>query len=46
MIAGNDPRLSTVVLVMPFTSGAADAAAFPKEALEAAWVDREATAKA
>ena len=45
MIAGNDPRLSAVVLVMPFTSGAADAAAFPKDILDEAWKDRAATAK-
>ena len=45
MIAGNDPRLSAVVLVMPFTSGAADAAAFPKGILEQAWADRETTAR-
>ena len=46
MIAANDPRLSAVVLVMPFTSGARDAKAFPKGILESAWADREATAKA
>ena len=46
MIAANDPRLSAVILVMPFTSGAADAAAFPRGTLEKAWKDRAATAKA
>jgi alpha-beta hydrolase superfamily lysophospholipase len=44
MIAGNDPRLSAVVLVMPFTSGAADAAAFPSGTLDKAWKDRAANA--
>lgn len=46
MIAGNDPRLPAVVLVVPFTSGAADAAAFPKGILEKAWADREETTEA
>lgn len=39
MIAGNDPSLLTVVLVMHFTSGAADAAEFPKGIIEQAWSD-------
>lgn len=46
MIAANDPRLSAVLLVMPFTSGKADAAAFPSKTLERAWEERAAVAKA
>ncbi len=41
--AGDDPRVTVVILNMPFTSGALDAAAFPKGILEGAWRDREAT---
>jgi uncharacterized protein len=43
MAAGDDPRIKVVILNMPFTSGAGDAAAFPKGILEKAWRDREAT---
>ena len=46
MIAGNDPRLSVVVLVMPMTSGALDAKGFPEGVLENAWNDREDTTRA
>ncbi|KUJ07701.1 alpha/beta-hydrolase [Mollisia scopiformis] len=46
MIAGNDPRLSAVILVMPFTSGARDAAAFPAGILDKAWSNRADTAAA
>ncbi|CZR69144.1 uncharacterized protein PAC_19044 [Phialocephala subalpina] len=43
MIAGNDPRLSAVILVMPFTSGARDAESYPADK---AWKDRANTAAA
>jgi hypothetical protein len=45
MIAGNDPRIATVILVMPFTSGAADENAFPQGILEQAWSNREEITK-
>ena len=41
--AGDDPRVKVVILNMPFTSGALDAAGFPKGILESVWRDREAT---
>ncbi len=41
--AGDDPRVKVVILNMPFTSGALDAASFPRGILEKAWRDREAT---
>ena len=43
MIACNDPRLSAMILVMPFTSGARDAEAYPADK---AWKDRANTAAA
>lgn len=45
MIAGNDPRIAAVILVMPFTSGAADENAFPQGILEQAWSNREEITK-
>jgi dipeptidyl aminopeptidase/acylaminoacyl peptidase len=40
--AGDDPFVKAVVLVMPFTSGAYDAANYPPGVMERVWVEREA----
>lgn len=40
--AGNNPFVKAVVLVMPFTSGAFDAANYPPGILERFWSEREA----
>jgi uncharacterized protein len=39
--AGDDPHVKAVVLVMPFTSGALDAANYPPGVLRRVWEDRE-----
>jgi uncharacterized protein len=40
--AGDDPFVKAVVLVMPFTSGAFDAASYPSGVMERVWAEREA----
>ena len=40
--AGDDPYIKAVVLVMPFMSGAIDAASYPPGIVDRAWKEREA----
>lgn len=42
IVAGDDPFIKAVVLVMPFTSGAYDAKNYPRRIIERVWAEREA----